>query len=304
MALEDHKLRVFCTVASTQSFSKASEIIHLTQPAVSLQIQALEDAFETKLFDRTSSAVTMTPSGEILYDYAKQILELYTSIEKDIGQITGLVKGSISIGASSTIGNYLLPSVIADFKRAYPKVRVYLLVGNTKRIVEFLNAGTLHMGLVEGEVTKYKISTKKLITDELSVIVPPSHPWARKKEIPMAEIEKEPFVLREEGSGTRQVIEKYLAKRDITPQKMKISAILGSTESIKEAVENGIGVSIVSKWAVRKELKYGVLKTLRLKEVKMLRNFSLIFNKNSVSSYSADEFLNFLNSYHFDKLLP
>lgn len=302
--MEDHKLRVLCTVAETKSFSKASEIIHLTQPAVSLQIQALEEAFETKLFDRTSSTVTLTPAGEILYNYAKQILGLYASIDKDIGAVTGLVKGSISVGASTTIGNYLLPAVVSDFMRAFPKIKIHLLVGNTKRILEFLKAGNLNLGLVEGEVTKYKVMTEKLVADELSLIVAPFHPWAKKKEVSINDIKKEPFIFREEGSGTRQVIEKYLAKRGITVSDMKISAVIGSTEAIKEAVENGVGVSIVSKWAVRKELRYGTISMLGIKEVRMLRDFSLIFNRNSISSYASDEFLSYLKSYPFEKLLP
>jgi DNA-binding transcriptional LysR family regulator len=241
MGMEDHKLKVFCTVAETRSFSKASEIIHLTQPAVSLQIQALEEVYETKLFDRTSSTVMLTPAGEILYKYAKEILTLFAEAEKDIGEITGLVKGSISVGASSTIGNYVLPAVIADFKRKNPKIKIHLLVGNTKRVVEFLNAGNIDLGLVEGEVTKYKIRTEKLISDELGMIMPSTHPWARKKEVSIVDVMKEPFIFREEGSGTRQVIEKYLQKRGISPQKMKITTILGSTEAIKDAVENGVG---------------------------------------------------------------
>ena len=304
MGMEDHKLRVFCMVAETKSFSKASEIIHLTQPAVSLQIQALEEAFETKLFDRSSSTVTLTRAGEILYNYAKEILGLYSSIEKDIGAVTGLVKGSISIGASTTIGNYLLPAVISEFKRAFPKIKIHLLVGNTRRIVEYLKAGNLNLGLVEGEVTKYKVMTEKLIADELSVIVAPFHPWAKRKDVTIQEVSKEPFIFREEGSGTRQIIEKYLGKKGITVQDMKISAVIGSTEAIKEAVENGIGVSIVSKWAVRKESRYGTVNTLGIKDVKMLRDFSLIFNKNSITSYASDEFLGFLKSYPYEKLLP
>lgn len=304
MGLEDHKLKVFCTVAETKSFSKASEIIHLTQPAVSLQIQALEEAFETKLFDRTSNAVMLTPAGEILYKYAKEILALYSAIEKDIGEITGLVKGSINLGASTTIGNYLLPAVISDFKRAYPKIKLQLFIGNTKRIVEFLKAGSLNLGIVEGDVTKYKIQPHKLLQDELVVIAAPFHPWAKRKEVSIHEVAKEQFILREEGSGTRQVIEKYLLKRGITVQSMKIGSIIGSTEAIKEAVENGIGVSIVSKWAVRKEVKYGTLAVLHIKEIKMLREFTLIFNKTSISSYASDELLSFLRSYPYEKLLP
>lgn len=303
MGMEDHKLKVFCTVAETKSFSKASEIIHLTQPAVSLLIQAIEEIYETKLFDRTSSTLTLTPAGEVLYRYAKEILNLYAAAEKNIGEMTGLVKGSISLGASSTIGNYLLPGVIADFRKTHPKIKVHLLVGNTKRIVELLDAGNIDMGLVEGDVARQKMVVEKVVADELTLIVSPLHPLAKKKNISIVEITKEPFISREEGSGTRQVIEKYLGKYKITPQDMMVSMILGSTEAIKESVESGMGIAIVSRWAIRKEMKYGTLKPLSFKEEKMLRDFSLIFQKNSISSHAVDEFLSYLKSYPFDRLL-
>ncbi len=301
--MEDHKLKVFCTVAETKSFSKTSEIIHLTQPAVSLQIQALEEIYETKLFDRSSSTVTLTPAGEVLYKYAKEILGLYANVEKVIGEITGLVKGSISIGASSTIGNYLLPGVITDFKKAHLKIKIHLLVGNTKRVVDLLNSGSIDIGLVEGEVSRQKMVVEKLIPDELLLVVPAHHPWAKKKDIPISELTKEPFIFREGGSGTRQMIEMFFSKYGISPNNMKVAMVLGSTEAIKEAVENGLGVSILSRWAVRKELKYGTLQLLRIKEEKVNRDFSLIINKNSVSSHSVDEFLTYLRSYPFNKLL-
>lgn len=301
--MEDHKLRVFCTVAETKSFSKTSEIVHLTQPAVSLQVQALEEIYETKLFDRSSSTVSLTPSGEILYKYAKEILALYASAEKVMGEITSLVKGSISIGASSTIGNYLLPAVVTDFRKTHQKIKIHLLVGNTKRVIELLNSGNIDLGLVEGEVTRQKMVVEKLIPDELLLVVPSGHPWAKKKEVPISEITKEPFILREAGSGTRQIIEKFFAKHGISPNEMKISMVLGSTEAIKSAVENGLGISMLSRWAVRKESKYGTLNLLRIKEEKMLREFSLVVNKNTVSSHSVDEFLLYLKAYNFEKLL-
>ncbi|MGC2064579.1 MAG: selenium metabolism-associated LysR family transcriptional regulator [Thermodesulfovibrionales bacterium] len=301
--MEDHKLKVFCTVAETRSFSKTSEIIHLTQPAVSLQIQALEEIYETKLFDRSSSTVTLTPAGEILYKYAKEILGLYANVEKVIGEITGLVKGSISIGASSTIGNYLLPGVITDFKKAHLKIKIHLLVGNTKRVVDMLNSGSIDVGLVEGEVSRQKMVVEKLIPDELLLVVPAHHPWAKKKDIPISELTKEPFIFREGGSGTRQMIEMFFSKYGISPNNMKVAMVLGSTEAIKEAVENGLGVSILSRWAVRKELKYGTLQLLRIKEERVNRDFSLIVNKSSVSSHAVDEFLTYLRSYPFNKLL-
>ena len=303
MDMEDHKLKVFCTVAETRSFSKASEIIHLTQPAVSLQIQALEELYETKLFDRSSNTVVLTPAGEILYRYAKEILTLYASAAKDIGELTGLVKGSISVGASTTIGNHVLPAVIADFRRTHPKIRVHLLVGNTKRIIELLNLGNVDIGLVEGDVAKQKLIVAKLIHDELVVIVPPQHPWAKRKDISIFDLTKEPFILREEGSGTRQIIEKYLNKHGISTHDMKVPLMLGSTEAIKEAVESGIGISLVSRWAARKESKYGSLKLLSVKEERLYRDFSLIFHKKVIASHAVDEFLTYLKSYPFDKLL-
>jgi DNA-binding transcriptional LysR family regulator len=303
MGMEDHKLKVFCTVAETRSFSKTSEIIHLTQPAVSLQIQALEEMYETKLFDRSSSRVTLTPAGEVLYKYAKEILALYTAAEKVLGEMTGLVKGSITIGAGSTIGNYMLPSVISDFRKTHPKIKVHLSVANMQRVIELLNAGNINVGLVEGDVKRQKIVVEKLLSDELLLIVPAHHPWAKRKEVSVSELIEEPFILREAGSGTRQTIEKFLARHGITLQGMKVSMVLGTTQAIKEAVENGLGVSIVSRWAARKEIKYGTLSMLSFKEEKILRNFSLITYKNSVSSHAVEEFLAYLKSYPFDKLL-
>ena len=303
MGMEDHKLKVFCTVAETRSFSKTSEIIHLTQPAVSLQIQALEEMYETKLFDRSSSRVILTPAGEVLYKYAKEILALYAAAEKVLGEMTGLVKGSITIGAGSTIGNYMLPSVISDFRKTHPKIKVHLSVANMQRIIELLNAGNINVGLVEGDVKRQKIVVDKLLSDELLLIVPTHHPWAKRKEVSVSELIEEPFILREAGSGTRQTIEKFLARHGITLHAMKVSMVLGTTQAIKEAVENGLGVSIVSRWAARKECKYGTLSMLSFKEEKILRNFSLITYKNSVSSHAVEEFLAYLKSYPFDKLL-
>ena len=301
--MEDHKLKVFCTVAETKSFSKTSEIIHLTQPAVSLQIQALEELYETKLFDRSSSTVTLTPSGEILYRCSKDILALYAELSKEIGKITGLIKGSITIGASTTIGSYVLPNVIVDFKKTHPKIKVNVLIGNTKRVVDLLNSGVVDLGLVEGETARHKVKIEPVIVDELSIIMPPFHPWAKKKVVSILEITKEPFIIREEGSGTRQMIEKYLLSHGINVSDMRIALVIGGTESIKAAVESGMGISIVSKWAARKEVKYGTLKMINIKEEKMLRNFSLITQKNAVLSHAVDEFLSYIKTYSYDKLL-
>lgn len=303
MGLEDHKLKVFCTVAETRSFSKTSEIIHLTQPAVSLQIQALEELYETKLFDRASTTINLTPAGEILYRYAKDILALYAELGKEIGKITGLIKGSITIGASTTIGNYILPSLIIDFKKNHPKIRINVFIKNTQKVLELINSGIIDMGLVEGEIARQKIKVEPFIADELALIVPTAHPWAKKKMISILDLMKEPFIIREEGSGTRQMIEKYLAGHGITPSDMSIALVLGSTESIKEAVEGGSGVSIVSRWAAKKEIKYGTLRMITFKEEKMTRHFSIIMPKNTVLPHAADEFLSFVRAYPYAERL-
>jgi DNA-binding transcriptional LysR family regulator len=301
--MDDHKLKVFCIVAETKSFSRASEIIRLTQPAVSLQIQALEEMYGTKLFNRSGCVITLTKAGEMLYRYAKEINSLYASAEKEIGGVTGLVKGVISVGASSTIGNYILPSVVADFKRKFPKVGVHIHVGNTKNVVDFLNSGSVNIGLVEGDVNKQKLTLEKLIPDEMVFIMSPYHHLAKKSTISVMELSKEPLIFREEGSGTRQAIEKYFSKHGIPQQHLKISLIMGSTESIKGAVEEGLGTSVLSRWAARKEIKYGTLKSAAFKEDKFVRDFSLVCKKSKEQSHTIEQFMGFIRRYPYNKLL-
>ena len=295
--MEDHKLRVFCAVAETKSFSKASELIHLTQPAVSLQIQAMEELYETRLFDRSGNTINLTPAGEILYKRAKEILALYAEAQHNISEITGAIKGSLSIGASSTIGNYLLPHIIAAFKKKVPQVNISLVVGNTKTITEKLNAGEIDIALVEGDVSKQRFSVETLLSDELVVIMSPAHPWAERRGLSAIELTKEPLILREEGSGTRQIILKHLDEHGIKLDQLKIALVVGSTEAIKGAVEEGLGVSIMSGWAVRKWLKQGLLKAATFKDLKFHRNFTIISPKRNYSTHTAKEFLNFLRVY-------
>ncbi|HTZ17813.1 MAG TPA: selenium metabolism-associated LysR family transcriptional regulator [Dissulfurispiraceae bacterium] len=301
--MEDHKLKVFCTVAETKSFSKTSEIIHLTQPAVSLQVQALEDIYDTKLFDRTSGSINLTTSGEVLYKYAKDILALYALAEKDISKITGLVKGSIKVGAGTTFGNHILPSVIVDFKNSHPKIEIDVFIGNTKRIMDLLHSGAVDVGIVGEVPSKSKVVVEPIMSDELFLIVPPQHPWAKKKIVSVAEIVKEPIVFREEGSGTRQVIEKFLADNGVNLSELHIAVIMGSTSSIKEAVERGMGISVVSKWAIRKEVHRGHLKAISPKEGRIVREFSLVIPKNTILPHAVDEFITFLKSYSYDRIL-
>lgn len=301
--MEDHKLKVFCTVAETKSFSKTSEIIHLTQPAVSLQIQALEELYETKLFDRSSGGINLTPAGEILYKYAKQILTLYAESAKEISKITGLIKGCVKIGAGTTVGNYILPAVAVDFKKRHPKIRVSISIGNAKKILEMLNSSMIDFGIISEMPGKNKFSIESIISDELCVICSSEHPLTNQKSVSIYDVIKEPFVIREEGSSTRVIIEKFLAENGLSVSDLHISLILGSTGSIKEAVERGTGLSIVSKWAIRKEISCGNLRVLKLKEGKITRDFYIVLPKNTILSPAVEEFIAYLKNYPYSDLL-
>jgi len=292
--MEDYKLKVFCTVAEIKSFSKASEIIHLTQPAVSSQIKVLEEFYGTKLFERTTNNISLTPSGEILYKYAKDILALYADAEKNIGRLTGLVKGGIRLGACSTIGGYILPRLMSRFHGKNPLTKFTLYVGNTRKVVDLLTTSGIDIGFVEGEVKGHKISSEKVFNDELHLMVAAAHPWASRPGVAVSELEGEPMVMREEGSGTRQAVERFLVKHGINPAGINTAMVLESIEAIKEAVENGVGVSFLSMPAVENEVRAGRIKTVRILQDRLIREFSIIYRKKSVSTHTMEEFISFV----------
>ena len=176
--------------------------------------------------------------------------------------------------------------------------------GNTKTITEKLNAGEIDIALVEGDVSKQRFAVDTFLSDELVIIMSPAHPWVERRNIPGMDLIKEPLVLREEGSGTRQIILKHLEEHGIKLDSLRIALVLGSTESIKSAVEEGVGVSIVSAWAARQAIKHGVLKATTFKDVKFHRNFSIISPKRNYCTHTAKEFLNFLKVYPIKTPLP
>lgn len=296
----DIKLKIFCTVAEIKSFTKTSQIVHLSQPAVTLQIQALEDFFETKLFDKTRGEICLTPAGKILYDHAKHILEHYTEIEKEINKLTGMMKGAVTLGASTTLGNYILPHIITDFKKAHPKIKIKMVIGNTERVEDLLTSGFVDFGIVEGKVSKSNVKTEQIMSDQLILVVHPKHPLTRKKMVSVLDLTREPFILREEGSGTRQKIEEFLKYHGVNARDLHIALVFGSTEAIKTAVEAGTGIAILSKWSVKKEVEDGRLKTLNLKEGGIPRSLSLIISRKKNLTHADKEFILFIKNYSFE----
>jgi DNA-binding transcriptional LysR family regulator len=293
--MNDFKLQVFHTVVLKKSFSKTAEALHLTQPAITHQIRALEEHFGVRLFDRKKNEITLTKAGEVLFEYSKEILRLYEKAEESMSALVEVAKGRLRIGASTTLGEYVLPKLIVAFKRKYPKIEISLDIGNSAKIIDDVCNNRVDLGLVETpHVNKKELIVSKFIDDELLVIVSKDHPWANRKEVTLEELKGEAFIFREEGSGTREVIERELANGGIKISELNIKMELGSPEAVKAAVEAALGISILSKWTVLKEERLNLIKSLRIKELRIFREFNFILNKDKFLTEASEKFTNFL----------
>lgn len=296
-----YQLHIFKTVADKKSFSGAAQALFISQPAVSMHIKSLEEHFGARLFDRNTQHVTITDAGRILYEYAERILSLLDEAEKDISALTGCIRGTLSVGASFTLGEYVIPQVLGCFKKQHPQVRALLKVTNTEQIVKLVLKQALDLGLVESHVDNFELIAKPFMKDELIVVLPVDHPLAGNKFILIDELVALPFILREQGSGTRKITEDRLKEAGINLSALNVVMELGSTEAVKEAVEAGFGATIISEWAVQKELKLGTLVPVKVKGVSLVRKFYVIYNKNKFQTPVVKEFISFLSSFCFQK---
>lgn len=298
--LNHFSLRTFYILANERSFSKAAKILCLSQPAVSHQIHSLEEYLETRLFNRIKGEINLTSSGVILFKYAEKILALYQEAEKEIANLTDLKRGQLVIGASTTIGQYFLPPLLGEFKDLHPKIEIFLTNANTEVICSQLLNNLIDLGIVEAPVKHKDILSEKFIEDELIVITSSKHRWQEGEEIDQEEFKKEPIILREPGSGTRKVIENRLNKARIKLTDLNIKMELGNSESIKAAVEAGLGISIVSQWTVLKEKKLGSLKILRLNGISFKRDFTIILTQGQFKTKIMEQFLTFLKEFEIN----
>ncbi|MEW5791309.1 MAG: selenium metabolism-associated LysR family transcriptional regulator [Pseudomonadota bacterium] len=290
--MADRRLQVFHTVARLLSFTKAAEILHMTQPAVTFQIKQLEEQFNTRLFDRTHNRISLTEAGTIVFEYAERILNLYSELQNRVGEMTGDVRGVLLLGASTTIAEYMLPRVLGDFKERYPEVQVRMHVANTDRIVSMVEDNTIDLGVVEAAVSNKSLAVRKCCMDQMVAIFPPTHFLAQQSSVRAADLLNYAFVSREEGSGTREVTNEYLAAAGLDPNDLNITMELGSPESVKGAVEGGLGISVVSEATVRKEIALGTLVAIPL-EPPLARPFLFVYQKQKFRSHVMDEFLEF-----------
>ena len=294
--MADRRLQVFHTVARLLSFTKAAETLHMTQPAVTFQVRQLEEHFNTRLFDRTHNRISLTDAGKRVFEYADRIFELYTEMESAVREMTGDVSGVLMIGASTTIAEYMLPALLGDFKKRYPDVNVQLKVSNSDGIVHMVENNVIDLGVVESPVLNKNLVVEVCRVDKLVAVVAPQHPLAGRHTVTIQELIEYPYICREEGSGTREVIADYMTGQGINSGSVHLTMELGSPESIKGAVEAGMGVSIISSATVQKELKLGTLVSLPLKP-SLERPFSFVHQKQKFRHRAMDELLEFARSY-------
>lgn len=289
-----HQLELFKVVAEKKNFSQASEILHISQPAISQQIHLMEEELGIKLFRRTTRKVSLTDEGKLLYNYAIQICNLFADAEKSLSEFSGVVRGHLTIGASQTIGEYFLPKFIGSFKELYPQVLITIDIFNTQHITKAVHDQTLDLGLVEGNVDAEGLNVTPFLDDELLVIVNPTHPLAIQKSVTFEQLTLFPFVLREKGSGTRQIMEDAMVNAGWEMDNFSVIMELGSTEAVKSAVEANLGISILSERTVQKELLFKTLKALRIEGLKIMRKFFVITNSKRYLTPAMEHFLNFI----------
>jgi DNA-binding transcriptional LysR family regulator len=298
--MEQHLL-VFKDVAETKNITLSAKKLHMSQPSISLQIQNLENQYGARFFDRTNKGVTLTKEGEIFYTHVRSVLDILSSAKEQINALAKGQRGLIYLGATLTIGEYILPNILAFLYKTHPDVDFKVKIANTESISQDVLEKKLHIGLIEGPVPRHKdLNVEKFWEDELVVVLPNSHSWASRKSITLAELPHERLVTREDGSGTRKVMEMALKERGLDPQHLNITMELGSTQAIKQVVSAGLGITIISALTVSRECDQKVFKTLKIQDAPIYRPLSIL--TNAQTNQTKDERL-LINLLHDQRLL-
>ncbi len=293
--MADRRLQVFYTVARQLSFTKAADILYMTQPAVTFQVKQLEEHFNTRLFERSHGKISLTPVGDLVLDYAERILALSGEMEARVGELTGQVTGPLMIGASTTIAEYQLPRILGEFKERFPQVQARLTVVNSETVAAKVADHSLDVGLIEAPSHNTNLTTLACCEDELVMICSPNHALASRSSVSAQDISEQPYVSREHGSGTRDVVDDFFKDNGVNPDDLHIEMELGSREAIKGAVEAGLGVAIMSASTVTKELQLGTLAAVPLKP-RLTRELSMVYAQEKFRSKLLDAFISFVES--------
>lgn len=287
-------MEIFRKVVELKSFSRAAAAAYLTQPTVSEHIKALEESLGLRLLDRLGREVVPTRAGELLYDYARRLLELQAEARQALSQFAGGLKGRLVLGGSTIPGQYLLPALVGRFKEDYPEVLLTLKIGDTQEIAEGVLEGRLELGVVGACIQKGALAYQFLARDELALVIPAGHRWARKGPITLSELKEEPFILRESGSGTRQALEENLRAAGEGVGSLRVVAEMGSTEAIIQAIRAGLGISVLSRLAIEERLSSGTLAVVAVEGLQLSREFLIVTHRARTLSPICQAFLSFL----------
>jgi LysR family transcriptional regulator, transcriptional activator of the cysJI operon len=272
--MENFRLRVFRSVARHLNFRIAAEELLLTQSAVTQQIKALESELDVPLFDRGGGRVSLTPAGASLLPFAERLAALAEEAREAVAAAAGDHAGRLALGASQTIGQYLLPKLIAGFLQENPNVQISVMGGNTQTILEALVEHRVQLCLIEGPAMRRDVQVEPFMEDHMVCVVPSGHEWAD-EQIDLQQLAQASMVTRELGSGSRRIVEQALQQAGVEVKKLRIAMTFDSTEGLLSAVEAGLGIAFVSRWAVRNQLALGTLKVARVRDLNLSRMFSL-----------------------------
>ncbi|MCA0174540.1 selenium metabolism-associated LysR family transcriptional regulator [Bacillus sp. RAR_GA_16] len=278
-------LKTFHTAALKKNFSETAKALHVSQPSVSLQIRQLEEYLGAPLFKRTTQKVYLTPAGDLLLKSAEKILKQVNDTKKAIQILSESTSGNLIIGASLTIGEHILPYLFASFQKQHPNINLVLKIYNSQQIIEELSDEKIHIGFIESMISYPEFVQEAFLEDELVIIssYENSNITDENGYITPEQLLSLPFILREQGSGTRQVIEEKLRQNHLNPSKLNVVMELENTESIKSAVETGMGISIISRAAVQKELRLKTLKPLMIQNINLSRSLFTIYKDYNLS---------------------
>ncbi|OPX84290.1 MAG: HTH-type transcriptional activator CmpR [Pelotomaculum sp. PtaB.Bin104] len=289
------QLEAFIWVAELQSFTKAARQLFMSQPAVSFQIKALEEELEVTLFNRGDKKMILTGAGQLLYPEVKQMFKHYQKIKTGLDDLKGLKTGHLVIGAGTIPGEYLLPLFIGEFKKKYPGIIISLKVSGSSRVERWVREREADLGITGMPVENENIECIPWLQDQLVLIVPPSHTWLNSVKINISDLMSETMILCEQGSGTRRTIEQKLAENQISINKIPVGMELGSTRAVITAVEAGLGVSIVSSYAVHEALALGRVRKVDVDGLDLRRFLYQIRHKQNLGGFAIDAFAGLIN---------
>lgn len=281
-------LTTFVTLAEVKNFTKTAELLHISQPSVSLHIKNLEKEFQTTLFLRSPKSVQITPTGQILYERAKQILATYEAAKDEIVAHYHAVRGTLIIGASFTIGEYVLPPILARLQQEYPQLELQIIIGNTEEIIHLAKLLQIDIGLIEGQSHDQELIIQPFMQDELFIVASHNHPLTKCSSINISELQQQNWIAREPGSGTRIYLEHLFRAYSL---QVKSLLTISSNQGIKESVIQGLGLSLLSGCVIERELKNGDLAIVSLEGQPFTRTFSYLYSPTMKNKRNVEALL-------------